>query len=177
MLSLCCFHSFYFILHTCVVCDSFYKLSHIYSPFLLFFFFFSLCLLPTLKLLAKIYKMPLKPIFLSGRLVNLPRRVQEQSASSEDGIECVLSDFDDDTGKCIESSKCGINQLLLPRVTVNFANCWKQKGGEKLHSLLSPCCLRTHVRTQSLEVQVMSPSLCEKIQLIYEKNTTPLKTR
>lgn len=43
--------------------------------------------------------MPLKPIFLSGRLASLPRRLQEQSASSEDGIESVLSDFDDDTGK------------------------------------------------------------------------------
>lgn len=87
----------------------------------LFFSFFSLS--PLHQLLAKIYKMPLKPIFLSGRLVNLPRRVQEQSASSEDGIECILSDFDDDTGKCTESSKCRINQLLLPHVTVNFANC------------------------------------------------------
>ena len=46
--------------------------------------------------------MPLKPIFLSGRLASLPRRLQEQSASSEDGIESVLSDFDDDTGKLIE---------------------------------------------------------------------------
>uniref|UniRef100_A0A8C4LXK5 ARFGEF family member 3 n=1 Tax=Equus asinus asinus TaxID=83772 RepID=A0A8C4LXK5_EQUAS len=54
------------------------------------------------QLLAKIYKMPLKPIFLSGRLASLPRRLQEQSASSEDGIESVLSDFDDDTGKLID---------------------------------------------------------------------------
>lgn len=46
--------------------------------------------------------MPLKPIFLSGRLASLPRRLQEQSASSEDGIESVLSDFDDDTGKLID---------------------------------------------------------------------------
>lgn len=43
--------------------------------------------------------MPLKPMFLSGKLANLPQRIQERSASSEDGIECVLSDFDDDTGK------------------------------------------------------------------------------
>lgn len=96
-------------------------------------FIFSVFLSPLLhppKLLAKIYKMPLKPIFLSGRLVNLPRRAQEQSASSEDGIECILSDFDDDTGKCIEGSKCRTNQLLLLRVAANFANCWKQKGGK-----------------------------------------------
>lgn len=45
--------------------------------------------------------MPLKPIFLSGKFANLPQRIQEQSASSEDGIECVLSEFDDDTGKQI----------------------------------------------------------------------------
>lgn len=43
--------------------------------------------------------MPLKPLFLSGRLANLPQRIQERSASSEDGTECVLSDFDDDTGE------------------------------------------------------------------------------
>ena len=52
--------------------------------------------------MAKIYKMPMKPIFLSGRLASLPRRLQEQSASSEDGIESVLSDFDDDTGKLMD---------------------------------------------------------------------------
>lgn len=51
--------------------------------------------------------MPLKPIFLSGRLASLPRRLQEQSASSEDGIESVLSDFDDDTGKLIDWTKPG----------------------------------------------------------------------
>lgn len=51
--------------------------------------------------------MPLKPIFLSGRLASLPRRLQEQSASSEDGIESVLSDFDDDTGKLIDWTKLG----------------------------------------------------------------------
>lgn len=95
----------------------------------LLFFSLSPLFLPP-KLLAKIYKMPLKPIFLSGRLVNLPRRAQEQSASSEDGIECILSDFDDDTGKCIGSSKCRTNQLLLLCVAANFANCLKQKGGE-----------------------------------------------
>ena len=49
--------------------------------------------------------MPLKPIFLSGRLGSLPRRLQEQSASSEDGMESVLSDFDDDTGKLTDWAK------------------------------------------------------------------------
>lgn len=120
MLTLCCFLNLYVILHTCVAYDSFTNFT---TFFFLLFFFSSLPSPHCLQLLAKIYKMPLKPIFLSGRLVNLPRRVQEQSASSEDGIECILSDFDDDTGKCIESSKCRMHQLLLPHFTVIFANC------------------------------------------------------
>lgn len=102
----------------------FYVITFTNFPMNVYFLFFSLSpLLHPSKLLAKIYKMPLKPIFLSGRLVNLPRRAQEQSASSEDGIECILSDFDDDTGKCIESSKFRTNQLFLLRVAANFANC------------------------------------------------------
>jgi brefeldin A-inhibited guanine nucleotide-exchange protein 3 len=57
--------------------------------------------------------MPLKPIFLSGRLASLPRRLQEQSASSEDGIESVLSDFDDDTGKLVDLTMI-IFMFLIP---------------------------------------------------------------
>uniref|UniRef100_A0A8C5QKI5 ARFGEF family member 3 n=1 Tax=Leptobrachium leishanense TaxID=445787 RepID=A0A8C5QKI5_9ANUR len=72
------------------------------------------------QLLAKIYKMPLKPIFLSGRLANLPRRVQERSASSEDGIEAVLSEFDDDTG-LIE-----VWIILLEQLTTAVSNCPRQ---------------------------------------------------
>ncbi|NWS04880.1 BIG3 protein, partial [Motacilla alba] len=72
------------------------------------------------QLLAKIYKMPLKPIFLSGRLVNLPRRPQEQSASSEDGIECILSDFDDDTGLI------NVWVILLEELTTAISNCPRQ---------------------------------------------------
>ncbi|KAK4824142.1 hypothetical protein QYF61_011220 [Mycteria americana] len=72
------------------------------------------------QLLAKIYKMPLKPIFLSGRLVNLPQRVQEQSASSEDGIECILSDFDDDTGLI------NVWIILLEELTTAISNCPRQ---------------------------------------------------
>lgn len=59
--------------------------------------------------------MPMKPIFLSGRLASLPRRLQEQSASSEDGIESVLSDFDDDTGKLIDGTEPGLLYVLVPR--------------------------------------------------------------
>lgn len=62
--------------------------------------------------------MPLKPIFLSGRLASLPRRLQEQSASSEDGIESVLSDFDDDTGKFIDLARM-ICCVLNPRILGN----------------------------------------------------------
>uniref|UniRef100_K7G532 ARFGEF family member 3 n=1 Tax=Pelodiscus sinensis TaxID=13735 RepID=K7G532_PELSI len=72
------------------------------------------------QLLAKIYKMPLKPIFLSGRLANLPRRVQEHSASSEDGIECVLSDFEDDTGLI------NVWIILLEELTTAISNCPRQ---------------------------------------------------
>ncbi|OXB68440.1 hypothetical protein ASZ78_010061 [Callipepla squamata] len=72
------------------------------------------------QLLAKIYKMPLKPIFLSTRLVNVPRRVQEQSASSEDGIECILSDFDDDTGLI------NVWIILLEELTTAISNCPRQ---------------------------------------------------
>lgn len=88
--------------------------------------------------------MPLKPIFLSGRLINMPRRVQEQSASSEDGIECILSDFDDDTGKCTESRKCKINQLFLLYVTVNFCQLLKAKRRGKDFTVCCGCCLYTH---------------------------------
>ncbi|XP_075410013.1 brefeldin A-inhibited guanine nucleotide-exchange protein 3 [Tenrec ecaudatus] len=72
------------------------------------------------QLLAKIYKMPLKPIFLSGWLASLPRRLQEQSASSEDGIESVLSDFDDETG-LIE-----VWIILLEQLAAAVSNCPRQ---------------------------------------------------
>ncbi|KAJ6660147.1 hypothetical protein lerEdw1_018074 [Lerista edwardsae] len=72
------------------------------------------------QLLAKIYKMPLKPMFLTGRLANLPQRIQERSASSEDGIECVLSDFDDDTGLI------NVWIILLEELTTAVSNCPRQ---------------------------------------------------
>lgn len=62
--------------------------------------------------------MPLKPIFLSGRLASLPRRLQEQSASSEDGIESILSDFDDDTGKLVDLTRM-VSCVLNPRILEN----------------------------------------------------------
>lgn len=42
--------------------------------------------------------MPSKPVFLGARLASLPMRSQERSISSEDGMDCVLQEFDDDTG-------------------------------------------------------------------------------
>ncbi|KAM3932302.1 brefeldin A-inhibited guanine nucleotide-exchange protein 3 isoform 3-T3 [Leptodactylus fuscus] len=72
------------------------------------------------QLLAKIYKMPMKPIFLCGRLNTLPHRVQERSASSEDGIDAVLSEFDDDTGLI----DVWIN--LLEQLTAAVSNCPRQ---------------------------------------------------
>ncbi|XP_060096109.1 brefeldin A-inhibited guanine nucleotide-exchange protein 3 [Heteronotia binoei] len=72
------------------------------------------------QLLAKIYKMTMKPIFLSGRLANLPQRTQERSACSEDGIECVLSDFDDDTGLI------NVWIILLEELTTAISNCPRQ---------------------------------------------------
>ncbi|KAG8444423.1 hypothetical protein GDO86_009561 [Hymenochirus boettgeri] len=72
------------------------------------------------QLLSKIYKMPMKPSFHNGRQANLHRRVQERSASSEDGIEAVLSEFDDDTG-LIE-----VWILLLEQLTAAVSNCPRQ---------------------------------------------------
>ncbi|XP_066461601.1 brefeldin A-inhibited guanine nucleotide-exchange protein 3 [Eleutherodactylus coqui] len=81
------------------------------------------------QLLAKIYKMPMKPIFLCGRLNTLPRRVQERSASSEDGIDAVLSEFDDDTGLI----DVWIN--LLEQLTAAVSNCPRQHQAPTLDLL------------------------------------------
>jgi len=39
-----------------------------------------------------------KPVFLGARLASLPMRSQERSISTENGMDCVLQEFDDDTG-------------------------------------------------------------------------------
>lgn len=52
-----------------------------------------------LQLLGKIYRMSSRPVFLGARLASLPPRSQERSVSTEDGVECVLQEFDDDTGQ------------------------------------------------------------------------------
>ncbi|XP_031435442.1 brefeldin A-inhibited guanine nucleotide-exchange protein 3 isoform X2 [Clupea harengus] len=71
-------------------------------------------------LLAKIYKMPSKPVFLGARLASLPLRVQERSVSSEDGMDCVLAEFDDDTGLI------QVWILLLEQLTAAVSNCPRQ---------------------------------------------------
>ncbi|KAK1170570.1 brefeldin A-inhibited guanine nucleotide-exchange protein 3-like isoform X1 [Acipenser oxyrinchus oxyrinchus] len=72
------------------------------------------------QLLAKIYKMPSKPIFLSARLASLPMKVQERSSSSEDGVESILAEFDDDTGLI------QVWILLLEQLTAAVSNCPRQ---------------------------------------------------
>ncbi|KAM7408272.1 hypothetical protein PAMA_002127 [Pampus argenteus] len=72
------------------------------------------------QLLAKIYKMPSKPVFLGARLASLPMRLQERSISSEDGMDCVLQEFDDDTGLI------QVWILLLEQLTAAVSNCPRQ---------------------------------------------------
>ncbi|XP_062851939.1 brefeldin A-inhibited guanine nucleotide-exchange protein 3-like [Trichomycterus rosablanca] len=72
------------------------------------------------QLLAKIYKMPLKPVFLGARLASLPMRAQERSVISDDGMDCVLSEFDDDTGLI------QVWILLLEQLTAAVSNCPRQ---------------------------------------------------
>ncbi|XP_029377426.1 brefeldin A-inhibited guanine nucleotide-exchange protein 3 isoform X2 [Echeneis naucrates] len=72
------------------------------------------------QLLAKIYKMPSKPVFLGARLASLPMRSQERSISSEDGVDCVLQEFDDDTGLI------QVWILLLEQLTAAVSNCPRQ---------------------------------------------------
>uniref|UniRef100_A0A673FMJ9 Brefeldin A-inhibited guanine nucleotide-exchange protein 3-like n=1 Tax=Sinocyclocheilus rhinocerous TaxID=307959 RepID=A0A673FMJ9_9TELE len=72
------------------------------------------------QLLAKIYKMPSKPVFLGARLASLPMRAQERSVSTEDGMDCVLAEFDDDTGLI------QVWILLLEQLTAAVSNCPRQ---------------------------------------------------
>uniref|UniRef100_A0A672LT36 ARFGEF family member 3 n=1 Tax=Sinocyclocheilus grahami TaxID=75366 RepID=A0A672LT36_SINGR len=72
------------------------------------------------QLLAKIYKMPSKPVFMGARLASLPMRAQERSVSTEDGMDCVLAEFDDDTGLI------QVWILLLEQLTAAVSNCPRQ---------------------------------------------------
>ncbi|XP_028279205.1 brefeldin A-inhibited guanine nucleotide-exchange protein 3 isoform X2 [Parambassis ranga] len=83
------------------------------------------------QLLAKIYKMPSKPVFLGARLASLPMRSQERSISSEDGVECVLQEFDDDTGLI------QVWILLLEQLTAAVSNCPRQHQPPTLELLFT----------------------------------------
>ncbi|XP_028982911.1 brefeldin A-inhibited guanine nucleotide-exchange protein 3 [Betta splendens] len=83
------------------------------------------------QLLAKIYKMPSKPVFLGARLASLPARSQERSISSEDGMDCVLQEFDDDTGLI------QVWILLLEQLTAAVSNCPRQHQPPTLELLFT----------------------------------------
>ncbi|XP_028845073.1 brefeldin A-inhibited guanine nucleotide-exchange protein 3 isoform X2 [Denticeps clupeoides] len=72
------------------------------------------------QLLAKIYNMPSKPVFLGARLASLPMKAQERSMSSEDGMEGILAEFDDNTGLI------QVWILLLEQLTAAVSNCPRQ---------------------------------------------------
>ncbi|XP_046531916.1 brefeldin A-inhibited guanine nucleotide-exchange protein 3 isoform X4 [Equus quagga] len=121
------------------------------------------------QLLAKIYKMPLKPIFLSGRLASLPRRLQEQSASSEDGIESVLSDFDDDTG-LIE-----VWIILLEQLTAAVSNCPRQHQPPTLDLLFE--LLRDVTKTPDIRYEgVINTMLKDLFELLVACVAKPTET-
>ncbi|XP_035987291.1 brefeldin A-inhibited guanine nucleotide-exchange protein 3 isoform X1 [Fundulus heteroclitus] len=83
------------------------------------------------QLLAKIYRMPSKPVFLGARLASLPVRSQERSISSEDGLDCVLQEFDDDTGLI------QVWILLLEQLTAAVSNCPRQHQPPTLELLFT----------------------------------------
>ncbi|XP_059842692.1 brefeldin A-inhibited guanine nucleotide-exchange protein 3 isoform X1 [Hypanus sabinus] len=72
------------------------------------------------QLLAKIYKMPSKPIFHGAQFTSFPFKGLERSLSSEDGIEAALNEFDDDTGLI------QVWILLLEQLTTAISNCPRQ---------------------------------------------------
>ncbi|XP_069792213.1 brefeldin A-inhibited guanine nucleotide-exchange protein 3 [Narcine bancroftii] len=81
------------------------------------------------QLLAKIYKMPSKPIFHGAQFTSLPFKGLERSISSEDGIETTLSEFDDDTGLI------QVWILLLEQLTTAISNCPRQHQAPTLDLL------------------------------------------
>uniref|UniRef100_A0A3B4ASA9 SEC7 domain-containing protein n=1 Tax=Periophthalmus magnuspinnatus TaxID=409849 RepID=A0A3B4ASA9_9GOBI len=91
------------------------------------------------QLLSKIYKMPSKPVFLGARLASLPMRGQERSVSSEDGVDCVLQEFDDDTGLI------QVWILLLEQLTAAVSTCPRQHQPPTLELLFTLLRELTHV--------------------------------
>ncbi|XP_056292080.1 brefeldin A-inhibited guanine nucleotide-exchange protein 3 [Pseudoliparis swirei] len=83
------------------------------------------------QLLAEIYKMQNKPVFLGARLASLPMRSQERSISTENGMDCVLQEFDDDTGLI------QVWILLLEQLTAAVSNCPRQHQPPTLELLFT----------------------------------------
>ncbi|XP_061767450.1 brefeldin A-inhibited guanine nucleotide-exchange protein 3 isoform X2 [Nerophis ophidion] len=81
------------------------------------------------QLLANIYKMPSKPVFLGARLASLPSRTHEHSTGSEDGLDGVLQEFDDNTGLI------QVWILLLEQLTAAVSNCPRQHQPPTLEML------------------------------------------
>lgn len=116
--------------------------------------------LAPLQLLGKIYQMSSRPVFLGARLAGLPPRSQERSVSTEDGVECVLQEFDDDTGQLLSllprtlfhalsgrfPSRCGsaplpgliqVWILLLEQLTAAVSTCPRQHQPPTLELLFA----------------------------------------
>ncbi|KAJ3610946.1 hypothetical protein NHX12_023036 [Muraenolepis orangiensis] len=83
------------------------------------------------QLLAKIYKMATKPVFLGARPASQPIRSRDRSFSSDDGMECVLQEFDDQTGLI------QVWILLLEQLTAAVSNCPRQHQAPTLQLLFT----------------------------------------
>ncbi|XP_075902214.1 brefeldin A-inhibited guanine nucleotide-exchange protein 3 isoform X2 [Nelusetta ayraudi] len=83
------------------------------------------------QLLGKIYRMSSRPVFLGARLAGLPPQGQERSVSTEDGVECVLQEFDDDTGLI------QVWILLLEQLTAAVSTCPRQHQPPTLELLFA----------------------------------------
>ncbi|XP_051935629.1 brefeldin A-inhibited guanine nucleotide-exchange protein 3 isoform X2 [Hippocampus zosterae] len=81
------------------------------------------------QLLATIYKMPSKPVFLGARLASLPVVSHELSAGAQDVLDGVLRDFDDGTGLI------QVWILLLEQLTAAVSNCPRQHQPPTLETL------------------------------------------
>ncbi|XP_028324030.1 LOW QUALITY PROTEIN: brefeldin A-inhibited guanine nucleotide-exchange protein 3 [Gouania willdenowi] len=83
------------------------------------------------QLLAKIYQMSSKPVFLGARLSSLPLKSQECSVSGEDGMDSILQEFDDGTGLI------QVWILLLEQLTATISNCPRHHQPPTLELLFS----------------------------------------
>uniref|UniRef100_A0AAV2JPJ8 SEC7 domain-containing protein n=1 Tax=Knipowitschia caucasica TaxID=637954 RepID=A0AAV2JPJ8_KNICA len=91
------------------------------------------------QLLSKIYKMASKPVFVGARLSSLPLRGGARSVSSDDGLDCVLQEFDDDSGLV------QVWILLLEQLTAAVSTCPRQHQPPTLELLFTLLRELTHV--------------------------------